>query len=125
MPAAVLEPLHRDAIQCGYIGFIDSDRTRIGCIAYHLGPEKHPAGDFFGYTCKNFSCLSREVLSDTEILFAARLMGDWFYYSLLITDIAVLREYHERFTEPQEVPPAALARLKEYLAGLLITPCKV
>ncbi len=115
----ILEPLQADAIQCAHVGFIEKTCETIGCLIYRNPPEENTNNRFFTYTCKNFSCAAREMLTDEQIVFAARLMGDWYYYSLLITDIPLLQSYSRDFGDAGRVSPQELARLKERLREML------
>ncbi len=105
-----------DAIQCPYIGYIDDEETLIGCLLY-AGSRQGDIrfSNFQNNTCVIFSCLAREILTEEEILYAARLTGDWFYYSLLINDINLLRKTAKEFPRPEDVPEDLLDKIK---AGL-------
>ncbi len=114
-----LPRLFGDGTQCPFVCHVD-DTGVIGCAVYPGGGEKDFRYECFqSYTCKYFSCHAREVLADEEIDFAARLLGDWYYYTLLIHDIALLRSLLREFTSPEEVPAARLAALKDALARSL------
>jgi hypothetical protein len=111
-----------DAIQCCFVGYIDAERKKIGCLLY--AGEGRPDRRFENLKsglCEHFSCLAREVLDEDEIGFAAELMGDWFYYGLLINDINLLRETKRNYKSPGDVPAEKLSAIKKILlevAGL-------
>ncbi len=107
--------LHDDAICCPFVGFIDADRTLIGCLVYSRPPEADAARGFFERTCRTFSCPARETLDDAEALFAARLTGDWYYYGLLINSIPLLRELIHSHGVPGNVPDSELRTVKRRL----------
>lgn len=114
-----LPKLYEDGTQCPFVCHVD-DTGVIGCAVYPGGGEKDFRYECFqSYTCKYFSCQAREVLTDDEIGFAARLLGDWYYYTLLIHDIALLRSLIREFASPEKVPAARLAALKDALARSL------
>ncbi len=114
--------LFKDGTQCPHMGIIDEDTGTIGCLIYLRATDEDPAKSFFMYTCKNFSCRARETLSREEILFAARLMGDWYYYSLLINEITLLQGLVRKYELPERISPEELALLKQRLARLLRDP---
>lgn len=111
--------LFEDATRCPHIGIINGDARTIGCLIYLRTANGDPAESFFKYTCKNFSCRARETLSREEILFAARLMRDWYYYSLLINEITLLQGLFRKYGLPERIPREELVLLKRGLAGLL------
>ena len=115
-------PCHiEDAIRCPFVGFVDHDEKQLGCLIYGEGGSD-PRVLHMSTICGTFSCLSREILSDEEILFAARLTGDWYYYSLLINNITMLRELISRYPSPEHVPDAVRAQAQAALKEKLFTP---
>jgi len=115
-------PCHlEDAIRCPFVGFVDNEEKQLGCLIYGEGGSD-PRVLHMSTICGTFSCLSREILSDEEILFAARLTGDWYYYSLLINDITMLRELISRYTSPEHVPGDVRAQAQAALKEKLFTP---
>ncbi|HNU91237.1 MAG TPA: hypothetical protein PKO25_05150 [Spirochaetota bacterium] len=113
------QALHDDAIACPHVGFLDREQTLIGCLIYDLSHKPGASGEFFEATCRRFSCLARERLDDSEVLFAARLLGDWYYYGLLINSIQILRELIRAYTVPENVPASVLQALKGGLEAML------
>lgn len=111
--------LFEDGTRCPHVGVINEKMQAIGCLIYRSPAKGGPAETFFEYTCRNFSCRARETLSEEEILFAARLMGDWYYYGLLINEISLLQGLFRKHRVPELVPPDELAAVKRTLAGLL------
>jgi hypothetical protein len=111
--------VHDDAIQCPFVGYIRSTAT-IGCLIY---PESISTDlrkkRLTGNTCRHFSCAAREVLTDDEIVFAARMMQDWYYYSLLINDIAFLKKIYQELRDKEELPDDVLKGIKENLTNAL------
>jgi hypothetical protein len=84
-------PIIASGTQCPFTGFIDGACT-IGCMLY---PDAHDRGGTMdcalSYRGKVFTCPARDTLTTTEIHFAARITGDWFYYGLLIHHPSLLR----------------------------------
>ncbi|MFW5860655.1 MAG: hypothetical protein ACOCWZ_00275 [Spirochaetota bacterium] len=115
-------PWHlEDAIRCPFVGFVDHEETQLGCLIYGEGGSD-PRVLHMSTICGTFSCLSREILSDDEILFAARLTGDWYYYSLLINDITMLRELISLYSSPELVSADALEQARSTLEKKLFNP---
>lgn len=113
-----LPKLYNDGLQCPFVALLD-DGT-VGCVIY---PTKESADSRFdcfqNYTCKYFSCASKEILSDEEILYAARLFGDWYYYTLLIHSIDLLRKFMQANPVLEKTDAKAIAMLKEQLEASL------
>ncbi len=91
-------------MSCRHLTFYGPGRSRIGCGMYEF-PETAPEKDrdFFMSTCRTFYCRAWDVLSDEEVLFAAKLTGDWFHYGLLINEIHLLKEIRGRCDDPDQV----------------------
>lgn len=110
-----------DGIQCEYIGYIDKELSAAGCLIYqNAGSAGKESVEFFNRTCKVFLCPASEILSGEEIVFAARLMRDWYYYSLLINEINILKELKKKYNDPGNVPRQEVLSIKENLQDLLI-----
>ena len=108
-----------DGIQCPFVGYTSPEGS-IGCLAYFNNSFFKPAlKDFFDKTCKNFSCLAKELLSDPEILYAAKITRDWFYYSLLINDIKLLRKLFDKYKNPEDIPGFELREVKNSLESMI------
>ncbi|MCP4136184.1 MAG: hypothetical protein GY754_34755 [bacterium] len=105
-----------DGIQCHFVGYLNNREPAIGCLAYSNKDVFLPEQKcFFSKTCRSFSCLAREILSDIEILFAAKLMRDWFYYSLFINDINILKDTCKNYKTPENLPGNILESIKKEL----------
>ncbi len=98
--------LFQDCPRCPFVGFISRERDT-GCL---LGREDDLPGFrhecFLNYRGKIFTCAARDELTDEEILYAARLTRDWFYYSILVHEAELLRLSIREYSVPEEVPPA-------------------
>lgn len=108
-----LPRIHPDGIQCPSLGFIDHDSNIIGCLLYHNSdiPDLR-FHRFQDHTCKNFFCTAENILAENEILFASELMRDWYYYSLLINEIDLLKELTARYRYPENVPDRVMQSVK-------------
>ena len=110
-----IEKLFPEVIQCANVGMQLSDPRLTGCLKYYdLSPEKK-IETFFNGTCKTFLCPAWYNLSDRQVLFAARLMADWYYYSLFINDIESVHEICAEYINPEDVDDERLISLKEEL----------
>jgi len=112
-----------DGIQCEYVGYSNSLGTEIGCLIYNDELSKTGSmAEFFSKTCKTFFCPASNILTGDEILFAAELMQDWFYYSLLINEISILKGLCREYKNPGNVPEERLDAVKEKLKIKLLSP---
>ena len=113
--ALTLPALFGDCPRCPFVGYVD-DEMHAGCLLY---PADHPPElrqeCFLSYRGKLFACRAREVLSDGEILYAARLTRDWYYYSLLIHDEGLLRRLMREWPDPADVPERERGRMRDAL----------
>lgn len=110
-----LPALFEDCPQCPFVGHTDRS-GHVGCLLY---PEDHPPElrheCFQSYRGKVFTCRAGEVLSDEEIQYAARLTGDWYYYSVLIHDEGMLQRLMRLWPDPGDVPEGERERMREAL----------
>ncbi len=111
-----------DATQCPFLASLDgSGGSVIGCLIYpQSGCQDLRLRNSFDNTCMFFSCYARETLTDDEIIFAAKLMSDWYYYSLLINDIPVLKDVRSKYKTPESVSPEKRREIMETLERALI-----
>ncbi len=114
------EKIFPDAMQCPHVAVTEGEFTEIGCLIYRDTELSGETGSFFKGTCSNFYCTAWDTLSDEEVLFAAGLMKDWYYYSLLINDIETLQELCADYRDPEDVPLERLEELKIILLERLI-----
>jgi hypothetical protein len=112
--------LFHDCPRCYFAGFISREKN-IGCL---LGGEDDQSGlrheCFLSYRGKIFTCPAREDLADEEILYAARLNRDWFYYPILIHEPDLLRRCMGEFPVPEEVPAARREVLERELEERIV-----
>jgi hypothetical protein len=98
-----LPALFDDCPRCPFVGFIPDDQI-VGCLLY---PDGHPSNlqhdCFHNYRGKFFSCRAREILVEDEILYAARLTGNWYHYSVLIHNTDLLRNLMQKCPKPEEM----------------------
>jgi hypothetical protein len=114
------EKLFQDAMQCPHVGIDPSDPGIACCLIYSMHDRGAKTGSFFDGTCKTFYCPAWNDLTDRQVLFAAGLMGDWYYYSLLINHIESVHEICARYGSPDDVPDEELQALKEELEEIFL-----
>ena len=108
-----------EGMQCPNVGIAAQDPGLVCCLAYNDSDRGGEFQSFFTGTCKLFLCPAWDELTDREVLFAAGLMGDWYYYSLLINDIETLRNICADYESPKEFPGEKLETLKAELTERL------
>jgi len=114
------EKLVKEGMQCGNVGISDSDPGLVGCLTYHDDHRGSGFESFFTGTCKHFLCVAWNELTDRQVLFAAKLMKDWYYYSLLINSLEILMDLCAEYERPEDVPAETLAELKIELVEKLM-----
>ena len=90
------EKLFETIYNCEFIGFIDPERRRVGCMLHPMVTGGHDLRNhcFYGaeicsgHFCPGYSCFStaqqRSVVQATD---------DWYIYGLTITDIDLVKEF--------------------------------
>jgi hypothetical protein len=99
-------------MQCPFVAADGSDPGVIGCLIYYDSGMSNNISSFVTKTCRVFLCPAWECLTDEEIIFAARLTRDWYYYGLLLNDIEALKELSSTYGRPEEIPADVLEELK-------------
>lgn len=112
-PEASSEPkLVKEGMQCGNVGISGSDPGIVGCLTYMDDHKGCGFESFFTGTCKHFLCVAWNELTDRQVIFAAKLMKDWYYYSLLINSLEILMDLCAEYERPEDVPDEVLEDLK-------------
>ena len=114
------EKLVKEGMQCGNVGISDSDPGLVCCLTYFDDHKGSGFESFFTGTCKHFLCVAWNELTDRQVLFAAELMKDWYYYSLLINSLEILMDLCADYESPEDVPEEILAELKLELVEKLM-----
>lgn len=99
-------------MQCQNVGISESEPGIVGCLTYHDCHKGSGFDSFFSGTCRTFLCVAWNELTDRQVLFAAELMKDWYYYSLLINSLEILMELCAEYEAPGDVPGEIIAELK-------------
>ncbi|MCL1833249.1 MAG: hypothetical protein FWG49_01980 [Leptospirales bacterium] len=107
-------------MQCSYIGISDSDHRQLCCLIYSEDHKDKVYESFLTGTCKTFLCAAWDELTDREVLFAAELMQDWYYYSLLVNSPEIVTRLCAEYTASKDIPEDALIELKIELRRRLL-----
>ncbi|MEA2014761.1 MAG: hypothetical protein U9N38_05605 [Thermodesulfobacteriota bacterium] len=94
------EQLYEVIYCCEYLGFLDDEEKRVGCLLHPLQNDGIDMRDvsFYGRElCDGHFCPSYHFLSREEKGAMIRIINDWYLYGLCITDIDLVKEYF-RFT---------------------------
>jgi len=81
---------------CEYIGFLDPEEKRVGCL---LHPLQHDGADLRGISfygrelCDGHFCPSYHYISRQEKLALLHIFDDWYRYGLCLTDIDFVKTY--------------------------------
>lgn len=117
---ALCEKLFASELQCPNVGMGGDEPGLICCTVYHGHDRGEEFESFWESTCKTFRCPAWTELADREVLFAARLMRDWYWYGLLINDIESLQDLCTQYERPEDVPEEEMELLKERLIEFFI-----
>lgn len=103
---------------CEYIGFLDPEEKRVGCL---LHPSVHGGADlrdvsFYGRKlCEGHFCPSYHYISREEKLSLLYILDDWYLYGLCVTDIDLVKEYFRLISDGVCETPAP----ERFKSGLL------
>lgn len=114
------EKLVSAGMQCPHIGISGSEPGMVCCLTYSDNHKGSGYESFFKGTCKGFHCTAWNELADRHILFAAELMKDWYYYSLLINSLEILMDLCAEYENPKDISSETLAALKIELTEKLM-----
>jgi hypothetical protein len=96
------EKLYEVIYCCEYLGFLDGEEKRVGCLLHPLQNDGVDMRDvsFYGKElCNGHFCPSYQFLSREEKLSMIRIFDDWYLYGLCITDIDLVKEYFRFISE--------------------------
>ncbi len=87
---------------CEYLGFLDEEERRVGCL---LHPRQNNGTDLRGVSfygrelCDGHFCPSYHYISREEKLALLHILDDWYLYGLCVTDIDLVKEYFRFISE--------------------------
>jgi hypothetical protein len=94
---------------CEYIGFLDPEEKRVGCL---LHPLRHDGADLRGVSfygrelCDGHFCPSYHYISRQEKLALLHIFDDWYLYGLCLTDIDIVKAYFRLISDGVGEAPA-------------------
>lgn len=105
----------RTIFNCEFVGFLDADHRRVGCL---LHPVLHDGQDlrdcsFYGRDlCEGHFCPSYLYLTEDEQAFVVETLDDWYLYGLVITDLDLVKGVYQHLSNRlgRAVPRAWLRR---------------
>lgn len=96
------ERLYEVIYCCEYLGFLDDDERRVGCLLHPFQNNGVDMRDvsFYGVElCNGHFCPSYHFISRAEQQAMIRIIDDWYLYGLCITDIDLVKEYFRFISE--------------------------
>ncbi len=81
---------------CEYLGFLDDEEKRVGCL---LHPQQNRGADlrdvsFYGQKlCAGHLCPSHYFIPQSQAQILIKIIDDWYLYGLCITDIDLVKTY--------------------------------
>jgi len=88
--------LLEDIYNCEFLGFLDKEEKRVGCLLHpsvNNGRDLRDSSFYGPGLCAAHMCPSHEHLTETEKLFVIGALEDWYLYGLVITDIDLVKEF--------------------------------
>ena len=79
---------------CPLLGWLDPERTRVGCLAHPLatgGPDLRDQGVYDASICETFLCPSHSWLAEEEAEIVDATCADAHLYGLVVTDVPFVR----------------------------------
>ena len=89
-------PLYPRIYNCEFIGFIDREKKRVGCLLHPLinqGRNLREASRHRRETCDEMTCTAGIYLKPEEAQLIAQAVDDWYLYGLCLTDLDLIREF--------------------------------
>lgn len=87
---------------CEFLGFLDGEERRVGCLLHPLQNKGEDLRDvsFYGRElCDGHFCPSYHYISSLEKRSLLHILDDWYLYGLCVTDIDLVKEYFRLICE--------------------------
>ena len=107
------DPIVIGGVQCPFVGY--KGTWRIGCLLYGDIDDSYRRDCYYQYGGKHFTCNAFHELSKDDIIYAARLLGDWYYYPILIHTPESLEFIKKNNPDPKAIPEDKLRKIKDSL----------
>jgi len=81
---------------CEYLGFLDEDQKKVGCLVHPMQNEgiDMRTGSFYGQeVCAGHLCPSHHFIPRSQQLILLKIIDDWYLYGLCLTDIDLVVGY--------------------------------
>jgi hypothetical protein len=98
-PAIPNPKLLETIYNCEFLGFLDSNRKRVGCLLHPSANRGVDLRDFCFYgaeLCTAHFCPSFTHLTRVEQKAVIAALDDWYLYGLVITDIDLIKDFCNR-----------------------------
>ncbi|MBN1662428.1 MAG: hypothetical protein JW943_02395 [Deltaproteobacteria bacterium] len=95
---------------CEYIGFIDPERKKVGCLLHPLqngGVDLRDVSFYGRELCDGHFCPSYHYISPEEKRALIHIIDDWYLYGLCVTDIDLVKEYFRLISDGVHEMPRA------------------
>ncbi len=94
---------------CEYLGFLDDEEKRVGCLLHPLrngGTDMRDVSFYGQELCAGHLCPSYHYISEAEKQALIYILDDWYLYGLCLTDIDLVKNYFRLISEGvHEMPP--------------------
>lgn len=91
-------PLLKDIYNCEFLGFLDGQEKRVGCLlhpALNCGQDLRQNSFYGAELCAGHFCLSYSHLTHMEKMAVREAIDDWYLYGLVITDLDFIKEFFQ------------------------------
>jgi hypothetical protein len=81
---------------CEYVGFLDTEEKKVGCLLHPLqcrGVDLRDISFYGRELCHGHLCPSYDYVSTEEKKSLIHIIDDWYLYGLCVTDIDLVKEY--------------------------------
>lgn len=96
---AALSPVPKlceDIYNCEFLGFVDRDCRRVGCLLHpllHDGADLRTCSFYGARLCSDHFCISFTSLTPLEQRAVIGSLDDWYLYGLVITDVDFVKSF--------------------------------
>ena len=88
--------IYKTIYTCEFVGFLNEERTRVGCMLHPLSNGGNDMRDisFYGRDiCDGHFCPSYQKLTSSEATIVLMCLDDWYLYGSVITDIDYVKTF--------------------------------
>jgi len=105
---------------CEFLGFIDDDERKVGCLVHPLindGADLRDHAYYGAETCGAHRCTAYNYLTEAEAAPVIAALDDWYLYGLCITDIDLVKGFYEAVSRLryETIRPELIAEKAELL----------